>query len=446
MAKSISKSFKKHLSEYLSDYFEPDVFFVIGVSGGPDSMALLYLFHQLNVDALVVHVNYGKRGKQSDQDQELVEQMAFSWGFECCSVQLDPKEAKGKNFQDWARQQRYQFFGDLKNDIKADAIVTAHHQDDQIETILQKIFRGSSPAAWQGMEIWDGKLFRPLLPFSKEQILDLCKSEAVPYRIDKSNETSDFARNFIRNEFSKKMDDLFPGWKKNILDLPEQGETFEASIHMIVDQVAENNTIELKKFSKLPEVLKPAVLKTFLDQSGLKGEYSKGKLKELAEIESLQTGKSLRIGNIHLTRDRDHIHLHPEKETAEFLKTIDRDKAQKGLKLNGSYIELKSEPYPLPALRLDASKLDWPLQVRSWSSGDELNPLGMNGTQKISDHLTNRKIPTTSREKTLVLCGSDGTIYAIIYPSLSANGEHGAISEAAKCESTTKTFLTINFT
>jgi len=446
MAKSVSTSVKKHLSELLSDLFEEDAFFIIGVSGGPDSMALLYLLHVLEMDALVVHINYGKRGKESDKDQELVEQMAFAWGFECCSIQLDPKQAKGENFQNWARNMRYQYFKDLKDAYQADAIAVAHHQDDQVETILQKVLRGSSPSAWQGMRAWDGKLFRPLLTFSKQNILDLCEEEAIPYRIDKSNKSSEFARNFLRHEFSEALDDLFPGWEKNILDLPRLGKTFEESMVFITDQVTSSNTLLLKKFSDLPENIKPAVLKTILDQSGMKGDYSKGQLKELSQVETMQTGKSMKIGTLVFTRDRDRVHFKTEKNLVEVSKTIDRVQAEKGNKVNGLNIEIKTEPMPLPSLRLDGSKLNWPLQIRTWNSGDEFNPLGMSGNQKVSDHLTNRKIPTVSREKTLVLCGSDGTIYAIIYPVLSTNGERGAISEIVKCESTTQTFLTINFT
>ncbi|MBD3617525.1 MAG: tRNA lysidine(34) synthetase TilS [Gracilimonas sp.] len=444
MAKSISKKLRDHLSNCLSDYFEEGALFVIGVSGGPDSMALLYLFHLLDVDVLTVHVNYGKRGKQADKDQELVEQMAFAWGFECCSIRLDPKEAKDRNFQDWARQQRYQFFRDLRDDFKADAIVTAHHQDDQVETILQKIFRGSAPTAWQGMQIWDGKLFRPLLPFSKEEILDFCELESVPYRIDKSNERSDFARNFIRNEFSEKMDRFFPGWKKNILDLPNQGKSFEAGMAALADQVSQNNTIYLKKFAELPETVKPAVIKTILDQFGMKSEYSKGQLKELAEIETLQTGKNLKIGNLLLTRDRDKIHLHTDKENEKVQVIISKEQAEKGVKEGEISLKTAHNLDTDANLKLDQDKLSWPVTLRSWQAGDSFQPLGMEGNQKISDHLTNRKIPTTIREKGLVLCGSDGTIYAIIYPALSANEEWGAIAEMAKLTSTTQTLLTIN--
>ncbi|MEQ8523936.1 tRNA lysidine(34) synthetase TilS [Gracilimonas sp.] len=445
MAKSISKKLQKHLSKSLADYFEPDTFFILGVSGGPDSMALLYLFHLLNREALVVHINYGKRGKQSDKDQELVEQLAFQWGFECCSIRLNPKDAGGENFQNWARKQRYQFFRDLKAESKAEAIVTAHHQDDQVETILQKLFRGSGPAAWQGMKEWDGELFRPLLSFEKDNILAFCESEAVPYRTDESNKSSEYARNFIRNEFAQKMDDLLPGWKQNILDLPQQGEIFEASILEITDQVAKKNIINLKKFSKLPAILKPAVLKNLLDQFGAEGKYSKGQLKELTELEYLQPGKSMKAGNLVLIRERDEIHLHPNKEFKDISKEISEDEIEEGLKLNGITLKKTQKSASKAALKLDASKLSWPLSLRTWSAGDAFQPLGMDGHQRISDHLTNRKIPSYFKEKALVLCGSDGTIYAILYPAPAINKERGAISELAKCETTSTSFLTINF-
>lgn len=444
MAKSIVEKLKQHLSTCISDYFEEGAFFILGISGGPDSMAVLYLFHLLEIEGLVVHVNYGKRGKQSDKDQELVEQMAFHWGFECCSVRLNPDEAKSKNFQNWAREQRYRYFRDLKEEYKADAIVTAHHQDDQIETILQKLFRGSSPAAWQGMQDWDGELFRPLLPFTKQQVADFCEHEAVPYRIDKSNESSDFARNFIRNELAKEMDRLFPGWKKNILDLPRFGSAFEAGMQVLTEQVTSANTIHLKKFKQLPDAVKPAVLKTLLDQAGLEGEYSKGQLEDLVQIEGLQTGKSHKIGNLLITRDRDKLHLHPQKKGQAISVNLTKKEAEKGWQYQNIVFDLKTELGSNPVLRLDAGKLSWPLTLRNWKAGDAFTPLGMNGSQKISDHLTNRKIPTLSRQKALVLCGSDGTIYAIIYPVLSPNGEHGAVSEATKCEAATQTYLTIN--
>jgi tRNA(Ile)-lysidine synthase len=446
MAKSLLTIMKDHLEETLSANFDDSSLFIIGVSGGPDSMALLYLMHLLGRKVFVVHVNYGKRGPSSDKDQELVEQMAFSWGFESCSVSLDPADAEDQNFQNWAREQRCQFFRDLKENYDADAIVTAHHKDDQVETILQKIFRGSAPTAWQGMKTWDGEILRPLLPFDKDQILKFCDSEAIPFRLDESNEASDFARNFIRNELSDKMDKLFPGWQQNLLALSSFGSTYEAAINYVLNNISGDGFIHLAEFKRLDPELKKAVLKRFIDKQGLEGSYSKQQLHDLSDIETLQTGKSIQFGSYNLTRDRDLIRLHTNEDKVTFeAQTIDRPDALS--EFVGPYFTISEsdhKPEP-PDLRMDASKITWPLEIRRWEHGDVFTPLGLKGSQKISDHLTNRKVPTISRENALVLCGSDSTIYAIIYPENADIGESGTISDSVKCDQNTKTYLTINF-
>lgn len=446
MAKSKLTIIQDHLEEVLSKYFEEDDLFILGVSGGPDSMALLYLMHLLNRNVFVVHVNYGKRGISSDKDQELVEQISFTWGFESCSVSLDPAGAENENFQNWAREQRYQFFRDFKENYKAAAIITAHHQNDQVETILQKILRGSAPTAWQGMQVWDGEILRPLLPFDKNDILDLCRSEAVPYRIDKSNNESDFARNFIRNELSGKMNELFPGWQQNLLDLNTFGTTYSSAVKYILESLSGDKFIHLNKLAELDTHLKKAVLKRFLDNHGIAGQYSKQQLNEMVNIDSLQTGKSIQIGGLELIRDRELLRLRTKIDSVEpTADIISRSDAVSGYKASHFTITLTDQKPKYPNLRMDASELNWPLEIRRWEPGDTFKPLGLNGRQKISDHLTNRKIPTVSREKALVLCGSDGTIYAIIYPDNADIGENGAISDTVKCAPYTKTYLTINF-
>ncbi|MDZ7808689.1 MAG: ATP-binding protein [Gracilimonas sp.] len=105
MAKSLGTNIRDHVESVLSEHFSDDDLFILGVSGGPDSMALLFLMYLLQRKVFVVHVNYGMRGEASDKDQELVEQMAFSWGFESCTISLDPAEAEDQNFQNWAREQ-----------------------------------------------------------------------------------------------------------------------------------------------------------------------------------------------------------------------------------------------------------------------------------------------------------------------------------------------------
>ena len=144
-------------------------------------MAMLYLLHRFDIDTVVVHCNYQLRGGASDADQELVEDICMHWKMECVSLRFDSLKESDGNFQDWARSRRYQAFEDIKNEYTANLILTAHHQDDQLETILQKVLRGSGIASWKGMEMLEGDLFRPLLNVSKSQIMEFVQEANVPY-------------------------------------------------------------------------------------------------------------------------------------------------------------------------------------------------------------------------------------------------------------------------
>lgn len=446
----MDKTEATHILQTLKDstarYFGKDAFFVAGISGGPDSMALLYTLYKLSVNVLAVHINYGTRGVESDKDQELVEQMSFQWGFECCTIQSEALDIEDSNFQNRARKERYRVFRDLREACGADAIVTAHHKDDQVETILQKVLRGSSPVAWQGMKAWDEELFRPLLSFTKDDILEYCQEHAIPFRTDESNLKPDYARNFIRHNLEEELNAFFPGWKQNILNLREQGEWFESSIAWISSQVSSQFTIYIDKYSSLPEKLKPAVLKYLMDQLAPDESWSKAQLKDLAGLEDLQTGKSLEAGPLEFIRNRDEIILQKKEGVQTVNRSLESIELQNAPELYGVRLKLEEGEVPGENLYIDADKIDWPVQLRTWKAGDRFIPLGMEGTQKVAEHLTNRKIASHLKEKTLVLCGSGGTIYAIIYPGRDAAGQDGAISELMKCDAHSTTFLTIKNT
>lgn len=448
MDKNPLTTLHQHIREQAIALFGNAPFFILGVSGGPDSMALMYMFHQAGLRGLVVHVNYQKRGKASELDQELTEQMASAWGFECVSVRLNPDDAGKQNFQNWAREQRYTFFRDLKREYNADAIVCAHHEDDQIETILQKVLRGSSPVAWQGMQEWDGEIYRPLLHFSKQQILDFCAQQVVPYRTDQSNLETGFARNLIRHKLASELDKFFPGWKQNLLQLPKQGRMFAQSLETLAQSLynSNNQLIHRETYLELPEMLRAAVLKHIIDRLKPGMSYTKAELENLTAIGELQTGKQLKIGSLVFIRNRDEIQIQDaeaELKQGEFHPVeITKSAAEKrfihqNIELNIASGEQKGD------LFLNAETLQWPLTLRRWQVGDAFKPAGLKGRQKISDHLTNRKISTHLKEKTLVLCGSDSTIYAIIYPEPAGNLEKGAVTGFAETRDHSQNYLTI---
>jgi tRNA(Ile)-lysidine synthase len=444
MNKSESISIKNSVRESIRKHFAETPFFVIGVSGGPDSMALLYLLHKLDTEALVVHVNYGMRGEDSDLDQELVEGFSSEWGFECCSIKAESQDREENNFQSWARNFRYQAFRDLAEEFGADAIITAHHQDDQVETILQKVLRGSGPESWQGMSVREEDLFRPLLGFSKEMIVDFCELNNVPFRIDESNLSSGYARNFLRNELSDSLNDFFPGWKQNVLKLNEFGKLNQLAVDHIINEIGAENSLNIEKLSGLEPVLKLALIKRFIERSGKDIAITRGLLSKFEKLDKLQTGAVLSLNeDWSFVVDREDLVLKSEFEEKPSAFIITMDEAEQGVLFSDIVVHQRTKPAEEPGIYFDAGSVAWPVTLRAWSNGDSFQPLGMKGTQKVSDHLTNRKIASSEKEKALILSGSDGTIYAIIYPTKADNGELGCISEKVKAGEHTRQFITI---
>lgn len=435
MSKSEFSLIEKSVSEKIVNNFSDRPKFVVGVSGGADSMALLFLFKQLQVDAFVVHVNYGLRGVDSDKDQELVEGMAFEWGFECCSIRVDSESAKDENFQNWARKERYRIFSELAQEVNADGIAIAHHSDDQIETIIQKLFRGASPETWSGMSEWDDQLFRPLLDISKEELLEYCKEKAIPYRTDESNLESKYARNFIRKELSAELGNHFPGWEKNVLKLKEFGRLNELALLELSSIYFDKYRCDIQNLKKMDRSLAQALLKKFMEQHI--ESTSKGTIEQAYNLIGSQTGALLVLSDsISLVKDRDYLILKKASSIFE-QKTISKEMVFNGFQ--SKELNLSIDETPTSKIYLDVDCMKFPLILRRWDAGDKIQPLGMSGTQKVSDHLTNRKVSAVNKEKSLVLSHTDGTIYAIIFQKKQILS--GTVSEICKATESTKQYL-----
>lgn len=416
------------------------------MSGGPDSMALLYLLHRFEVDTVAVHCNYQLRGDASDKDQELVEEISMMWNMECVSLRFDSEKESEGNFQDWARDRRYHAFRDIKREYDADLILTAHHQDDQIETILQKVLRGAGIQSWKAMEIKEGGLFRPFLNISQSDIMDFVQDFNIPYRIDQSNEESTYARNFIRKHWFPDLNRLFPGWKKNLHRLSERADEFQIMSDHILNEVLDGDDLNREKFLELDPKIRPAILYRFIAKKGIDVEISHGFLQNLNDLEKLQSGGKLQLSDqYHIQRDRTVFKIVDNSIDGTFHQKITSDQVKSALVI--SKWKLSIEPVPEnfseSFLNLDIAQLKFPLTLRTWEDGDIFHPLGMDGTQLVSDHLTNRKIPSSEKKNGLVLESFDGMICAVIFPNYSNQRQIGTISENVRCAKSTNKTLTI---
>lgn len=441
IVKSVSENLKK-VSE------APSLSLICGVSGGIDSMVLLYILHRLKVNCTVAHCNYQLRGDESDKDMDLVEEMSAMWGFECVTARFDPADSEESNTQIWARNLRYTMFRDLRQEIHADFIVTAHHQEDQVETILQKILRGAGPAAWSGMSIREGDLFRPLLNVSKENIRDFAQSQHVPYRDDQTNQESGYARNLIRNELTPELDRLIPGWKQNVLNIPERADQFLALTDSLLSQIkAGSLSIKRSAFLELPEEIWPVLIHRFIETQSDSSGVSSGELKQTENIANLQTGGFLTFGkNLKLVRDRDLFSL----VNSDSLKLKPQTLSINDMPFeSGSYgITLSVKHWDgnikKDRLQFDSEKIRWPITIRPWQDGDRIQPLGMTGSKLVADVLTDGKISSTQKKEAFLIESFDGIICAVIFPHAIPKKQFGVISDIVKCTNATKKIFIID--
>jgi len=414
---------------------------VIGVSGGPDSMALLFLLDELDITLTVAHVNYLTRGKDSNADEELVRNVADELNLPVKVYHADPAERENKNFQAWARDIRFSFFRKIKKDADANYIATAHHRDDQIETILMKILRGAGPSAWQGMAILDDVIFRPLLNTSKQEILNYLNVNDIPFRVDKSNKTPHYARNLLRLTLIPRLHELLPGWDENIMKLPGYGRQFENSIKAILNLLKiGDDTLDYHDLIKLENDLCRSVILEWVKQQLPDRRISGSALKEIENLSKLQTGQQIQLSDsVRLVRNRNELKISQISDGKSFSHVIinRQELVERDSKIIND-VEITMESFNNPdftsCLYLRENALEFPLTVRIWKEGDSFQPFGMKGHQKISDHLTNRKIPTLEKKKVYVIETFDETICAVIFPAIKNNsGQPGTIDHKFRC-------------
>lgn len=341
---------QNHLQDIAPELFELKAPCVLAVSGGPDSMFLLWAMKELLTpeQLFVVHVNYQLRGAESDKDQRLVEQACELWEIECGAFRVDSSAglAEGENFQDWARRERYRIATEIALAEQAAFILTAHHQDDQLETLLMRLLRGAGIRAWQGMSArgpvpitqptpsapsttsqsapssaLNPVLLRPLLGISRAQIMEIIQKEHIPYRIDQSNEESTYARNFLRNQWTPQLDTYFPGWESNLLKLPQRADDYKALADYLLNScISPNSTetgnevINAQVWIAFSAELKRISLAEWLFRH--EAPFTQGQLQAAVQaLSTLQTGQSHQLSpNVAIHRERDSFHLQKQDE------------------------------------------------------------------------------------------------------------------------------------
>jgi len=387
-------------------FTHPNVKFVLAVSGGRDSMALADMFDRLKIPFSVAHVNYGIR-PESLEETKLINHWCRKRKIPFSIQFCESKPEKG-NFQSWAREVRYRFFTKCLSAYQSSLLVLAHHAVDQMETFFLQALRGSSSKGLSGMKVLDGNKFRPLLKVTREEINQYVAEYEVPFLEDKSNESLDYSRNFIRHEIVEKLKRNWPSnVSKSLLQTIGNQHEIEEYLSLQLNTYLSNSLIRKKDYLLLDNWKDvPAILlkKWLLEKGFFKDDLgrildpsTKDRAIFVGSRESLQLYGSCLL----VTSNND---AHPDQ-------VLDRGELSNIFDV--TFGSGSPPPYPNGhhSVIFDADKLLFPLIYRHWKSGDVIQPLGLKGqSSKVSDVLNDGKIPSLLKPKIRVLCDSEDRI------------------------------------
>jgi tRNA(Ile)-lysidine synthase len=387
---------------------------VVAASGGVDSTVLLHLLHELGRNVVVGHVNHHARGEASDLDQQAVEAWCEERNWTCEVLHLDPEAlAQGEQgFQGEARKQRMAWLETLRSSHGASAILTGHHADDQAETWLLQAMRSRTPWTLTGMALRTGHWVRPLLPFPKKELIELAQTLGWIWREDESNTSKKYARNRMRHEVLPLLEDIRPGTAAHLQHLGERMQELTLMMAPLLDEAAQRAQPKAGQWSL--KVLQTdawarEALRGFLRTSGW-GQPLADQVLDLS-TGAHQVGAVVAHRGFRMVLERDHLCwqvFSPEKkDTATGLELAWRGEgieiAELGTRpgqgppraplLNWTVGARPQDPGKTPLNACWIPRSWFPLQWRTWRAGDRIQPLGMQGQSKVSDVLTQAKVP-----------------------------------------------------
>ena len=423
---------------------------VLGVSGGPDSLSLLHTLHRLSPDLglslHVAHFNHGLRAEASDADADFVASQSEALGFPFSTAKEYVKSrAKGhsRSLEEQARDARYDFLARVAHEQNASGVAVAHTADDQAETVLMHMIRGTGLRGLRGMfpvvetqsvSGLDLKLFRPLLSVPRQQTEDYCKVLGLEPRIDHTNLIPETLRNRIRLELLPMLRESNPRFSDALLRLADSAALdlsfIESRVAEIwpeaVEEMAGGLSISRSKLSEIDPALRRRVLSQALESvSGGPSDIEGVHVTSLETLLTRDTGSELDLPKgIQAYLGYDHVTLtktptppptpFPEQERPI---AVPGETLLPGWKITATIEEAASCEHttnPYSAL-FDMDRLSEPVTVRRRRDGDRFTPLGMSGSKKLKDFLTDAKVPKTHRDSLPIVLSDDKIIWIVGY-------------------------------
>ena len=419
---AINSKIKSFLRKYNLD--NKDLVYLVGFSGGYDSMCLLDILHKIAPKNRIValHLNHKWRGKESDREEQNCKNFCEEIGVEFYCENLSSKISHTETA---AREERYKFFERCGKKFNSDIIFTAHNKNDNAETLIYRICTGTGVSGLQGISENRGIYYRPFLNVCRNEIEDYCKKNELNPNNDSSNSDTKYKRNFIRAKIMPALSEVNANIYDNLQTLSEvakeETEIVEEYLKELTKKITKDGKIQTQKFLKLSESVQRKFIYKLFTENNI--DYDRKKiLKILDFIKENSTSKSGKTCS--LTTDlwifaSEKIICTTRKTNSKIPCTCINKEGKYNI---GEYI-FEIEKFTKPVKKfppsndntayVDLSKFDFNFEIRTRQDGDIIQPYGLKGSQKLKKYLNEKKIPNHEKDNLLLFTQGKEILWAI---------------------------------
>lgn len=413
----------KKISDFIDKYklLDKQEKYLVALSGGADSVALLLVLKQLGYNIEAVHCNFHLRREESDRDENFCKELCYKYNVEFHLAHFDTEtyaKLHKESIEMTARELRYGYFERLRHDIGAAGICVAHHRDDSVETILINLIRGTGLHGLTGISPRNGYILRPMLCVCRDEIINFLTLFEQDYVVDSTNLMDNFVRNKIRLNILPLMKEINPAVHENIFKtsqrLREAEKIIETSINIDDIDTEESHSIDIGniKIQPSPEYFLFYLLKRY--------GFSPAQIEQISDNLDAQSGKIWQSSTHQLIFDRDRLVIERTKDNEYKPMRI----PECGIYVCASDMKLRvtikiiEEDFIISkdkkCVCLDADKVVFPLTLRTVMTGDKFVPFGMRGTKLVSDFLTDCKKTLFEKRRQLVMTSAGGDIIWVV--------------------------------
>ena len=397
--------------------FLKDNILLLAISGGPDSVSLFFILKELGYQIEIAHCNFNLRGKESDKEEYFVNELAKRYDVTIHVKSFETQEYANKNkisIQMASRELRYKWFEQLLEKNNLDYVVTAHHRDDNIETFLINLIRGTGISGLSGIKVKNKNIIRPFIEISSEEIIQYLDKNNIIYCKDSSNSNLKYLRNKVRHSLIPMLKEINPSIQKTITDeisiLNGVNKIFQKQIDVFKKNllIKENNCYKININNLIEEENIGIILFEILAPFGFFN------ISQIIKTIKSQSGKRFLSSSYQLFIDRKEIIIallpNPEDEI-EISETV--FEINNPIKLSFTISEDISIIKDSNIVKLDFNKLKFPLKLRKWRKADKFKPLGMNNFKKLSDFFIDQKYSILDKQKQWILCSGKDIIWIV---------------------------------